>query len=173
MEYVGNYLKGSQEYYSQEFRMKHKDGSYRWILARGEAMRDRDGLPYRMAGSHTDITERKKAELELITANSHLEEATRKANDLAVEAQMATIAKSQFLANMSHEIRTPMNGIIGMSGLLLDTSLDNEQIEYARIVKQSGESLLSLINDILDFSKLEAGKIELESIVIFLFRACL
>ncbi|MBN1320104.1 MAG: PAS domain S-box protein [Thermoleophilia bacterium] len=118
-----------------------------------------------------DITERKRAETALRlakdkaeAANRDLEHSIRRTNQLAVEAQAATEAKSAFLANMSHEIRTPMNGVIGMIDLLLDTELDGEQRDYAETVQSSAEALLTVIGDILDFSKVEAKKIEFESI---------
>ena len=149
MASLEDYLASRVARYSVEFRFLHKDGSWRWILARGRALRDADGRPYRMAGSHTDVTERKKDEEEL----RHARQAAEAANS----------AKSVFLANMSHEIRTPMNGIIGMGELLLNTKLDSTQREYLEMLKHSADSLMELLNDVLDFSKIEAGKMELDS----------
>jgi len=103
----------------------------------------------------SDITELKQNELQLEQLNRELAVQTE-------EAKTANSAKREFLANMSHEIRTPMNGIIGMSRMLLETGLSEEQKEYAEIVQRCGNNLLRLINDILDFSKIESGKLILE-----------
>ncbi len=151
-------LSGGTEVASFENRYRRSDGEYCWIEWRSRPMA---GVIYAAA---RDITERKIAEHETQRLNNHLQEQTAYANLMASRAESANRAKSQFLANMSHEIRTPMNAILGMTGLLLETSLTGRQRFYADTVRASAEALLALLNDILDFSKMEACKLELEQL---------
>ena len=124
-------------------RLKHKDGSWRWIQSQGRATRDASGRAIRMTGTNTDVTDRKMAEEAALAANR---------------------AKSEFLANMSHEIRTPMNGVVGMVDILQQTELTAEQRHMLETIQSSSVSLLGILNDILDFSKIEAGKLVIETI---------
>ena len=158
--------------YRHEHRMIRPDGQEIWVQDRGDVVeRDAHGRPLRMVGSFADISDRKRTENLLIEArnraevlNEEMTQTVQLVREMAREAMNANRAKGEFLANMSHEIRTPMNGIIGMTQLLLDSALTDEQRSYAKAIEASGEGLMAIINDILDFSKIEAGRMELESV---------
>ncbi|MBF0137660.1 MAG: PAS domain S-box protein [Magnetococcales bacterium] len=151
MPLLGAHLYGETPHFEAEFRMRHKDGRWIWILSSGKVMeRDGAGKPLRMAGIHKDVSDRKQVEQQLKEAMEQAESANR--------------SKSEFLANMSHEIRTPMNAIIGMSHLVLQGHLEPRQREQVKTIHAAGQSLLRIINDILDFSKIEAGRLDLEQV---------
>ncbi len=136
------------ETFSMDCRIVRSDAAQRWVHVHSQPVFSDKGGRY--TGTVEDITERKLAEDEL-----------KKAKE---DAETANMSKSQFLANMSHEIRTPMNGVIGFTDLLLETGLDDVQVDYTQTIKRSGIALLSLINDILDFSKIESGELDFEEI---------
>jgi PAS domain S-box-containing protein len=150
---------------NSELVLRRRDGTLITVLDNCRVVRDEQGRVLHYEGSLTDITERKKAEQELVRHARELEEARRqliaqskeliRARD---EALQAARTKSEFLGNISHEIRTPMNAVIGMTRLLLDTKLDSEQRENAGCILDAADYLLEVINDILDLSRLEAGQ---------------
>ncbi|OWR28453.1 PAS domain S-box protein [Saccharibacillus sp. O23] len=135
-------LSGESE--TTELRVRGKRRSEIWLSLTMVPLDDGNGIRDVYTISR-DVTDRKRAERELRQAKAEAEEALR--------------VKSDFLAVMSHELRTPLNGVLGISDILLDTPLDEEQREYVRLIHRSGSALLYVINDVLDFSKLEAGKL--------------
>ena len=142
-------LEGKFDYDEWEQHFVLRDG--RLVIADGAftMIRDTAGHPQFLLNTTKDITDRKQAESDLLTAKE--------------EAVAATKAKSDFLANMSHEIRTPMNAILGMTHLALKTELTAKQRDYLTKTKVAAQALLGIINDILDFSKIEAGKMDVEN----------
>lgn len=157
-----------------EVRYRHKNGTYRWMLVQGFIVnRDTDGSITRIVGVRIDIDERKKAEEELKKYQEHLKdlvetrtkelsETNTKLQIAKEAAEAASKAKSRFLANMSHELRTPLNAILGYAQIFEhDKTLSEQQKSGIKIIKKSGEHLLTLISDILDLSRIEAQKFKL------------
>ncbi|MDP2424387.1 MAG: PAS domain S-box protein, partial [Bacteroidales bacterium] len=147
MKEIGSAIQGIKEL-DVDHRILRFDGKVLWVHQQAELIRDADGNPDRIIGTLHDITERKRAEEELIKAKEKAEESNR--------------LKSAFLANISHEIRTPMNGILGFAGLLKEPNLSGEmQEEFISLIEKSGERMLNIINDIVSISKIESGIIEI------------
>lgn len=136
--------KGISDVY--EVQIKKKSGAYIWVIISGAPFYNEKGELSGSIGVHLDISSQKKMENDLIKANG--------------EALASSKAKELFLANMSHEIRTPLNAVFGLSNLLKNTDLDENQIAYVQNINNSAKSLLLLVNDILDMSKIESGKLE-------------
>lgn len=159
-----------------EFRLRCKDGSWKWILGKGKSyFKKGNDNPYRAVGLHIDITDRKLSEELLLKQNQELEaqyaeylklneilsQTNSELEDAISKAQESDNLKTAFLQNMSHEIRTPLNGILGFSGLLQGENSTEEIKEYSSIIYQSGKRLLELVNNILDISKIETGQMEI------------
>ena len=140
-------LQGESPGFTLEKRYVRRDDSPVWVELSVSLQRDGAGKPDYFIGIVQDISNRKRLEGELRQAKEAAEAANR--------------AKDEFLANVSHEIRTPMNAILGMTELVLDTPLEEDQRQGLKTVKSAADSLLGIINDLLDFSKIEAGKLEL------------
>ena len=148
-----------------DFRIITRSGEERWISHNCQGVHGSDGRWLGRRASNCDITDRKRAEEELMTHRVHLEQLVRERTaelTIAKEAaDTANQAKSEFLARMSHDLRTPLNAILGYTQIFLTRSLEPELLKGFEVIRQSGEHLLALINDILNLSKIEAGKLML------------
>ncbi|MEQ8830762.1 MAG: HAMP domain-containing sensor histidine kinase [Alphaproteobacteria bacterium] len=152
---IADVLRGETDSLNLEFRLappSRAPDRVTWVLSRGVAVRDPAGRVLRMAGTITDITERKRFERQLIDAKE--------------EAELASRTKSEFLANMSHELRTPLNAIIGFSDMMKQEIFgpigNARYVEYTSTVNMAGRHLLQLLSDIIDMAKIESGQTKLE-----------
>ncbi|PYF84644.1 PAS domain S-box-containing protein [Marinomonas alcarazii] len=150
----GHFTAQESDYISKtldfDFKIIRKDGQTRYLKSNAILVLDKQGHASHLVGVNMDITSRKETEVLL--------------RDASKQAVAASKAKSDFLATMSHEIRTPLNGVLGMAELLSGTALNPEQTEQLKVLRESGEGLLTLINDLLDFSKIEAGHLSIERV---------
>lgn len=144
-------LDGQQQRAVSQHRVRTID-SWIWVESHGMvAEHDAKGRPLRLMGTVADISERKRVEAEVERARELAEQASR--------------AKSEFLANMSHEVRTPLNALMGLTRLLMESPLNDEQKNWLELMDSSAHALLAMLNDVLDLSRIEAGKMTVESVV--------
>lgn len=141
--------------YEQTFRLRHRNGSWHWILSKGFTIAGNDGHPVRVVGTHIDVTRFKRLENRLRKA----ENSQRKAKENAFRENRA---KSTFLANVSHEIRTPLNGILGVYQILKELPQTESGSKLVTMGLQSAQWMLEIIGESLDLAKIEAGKVELK-----------
>ncbi len=150
---VKNCIDNKEDSYNSEFRMMHKDGTYRWIMTHGSVVHDEKHEPIRLLGSHIDITQRKKMENNL--------------NEARKLAENASKAKTQLLANISHEMRTPLNAIIGFSDIMMDeaegANLSEDFKEYIKYINVSGHNLNVTFENLLSLAKVDTKVIDINS----------
>jgi PAS domain S-box-containing protein len=161
------HLAGETPYFEYEYRARHRDGHWVWVLERGQAVeRDAEGRALVVLGTSQDISELKGKELELRHLTDELElrvEArTRELAAAKAQAEQASQAKTEFLSRMSHELRTPLNAILGFGQLLELAPLQREEADHVREVLRAGRHLLDLINEVLDLAAVEAGRLRLD-----------
>src|SRR5690606_25438314 len=142
-------VEGKRNTYQMEKRYIRKDGQTIWVHLAVAILCAENREPLYFISQLQDVSDRKRAEEELVTARD--------------EAKRASEVKSGFLASMSHEIRTPMTGVMGMLDMLAESGVSGDQLELIRTARSSAEMLLSIINDVLDMAKLEAGRVEIAS----------
>lgn len=156
-------LQGGGDIIDTELRLRHADGHFVPVLARGFISRGADGSAVRLSGTCTDLSERKRAEAEILALNNSLEERVRERTSEMQQAmraaESASRAKSEFLSHMSHELRTPMNAILGFAQIIEMSNPTPQQQKWAGEIRRAGSHLLLMIEDLLDLARVEVGKI--------------